>query len=234
MREDAYYYGGMITIPYGTDPDQVIDKYEQYSSARPRIVLIHGGYWGVEWNRDHFKKVAQALSDLTWNVSSIEYRRRPGNPDLLVKDVRSALDTFVNEKIILIGFSAGGHLALVTERFYSNVVAVIGLAPVADMEETERLGLGQGAVVEWLNGPATSRPDLNPMKMPSPKVPLYIIQGNVDDRVPYELTQGYIRYCKSGGTVVTFFPLDNIGHFEFTEPEGATWEALLAALEHIQ
>ena len=223
----------MVTIPYGTDPDQVVDKYEQYSSARPRLVLIHGGYWGVEWNRDHFKKVAQALSDLKWNVSSIEYRRRPGDPDILIKDVRSALDTFVNEPIVLIGFSAGGHLALTAARFYSNIVAIIGLAPVTDMEQTEALGLGQGAVREWLNGPASSRPDLNPMKIAVPKVPLYIIQGNADDRVPFELTQGYIRHCKAGGSLVTFFPLENISHFEFTEPEGATWEALLKALSLI-
>ena len=223
----------MVTIPYGTDPDQVVDEYEQYSSARPRLVLIHGGYWGVEWNRDHFKKVAQALSDLKWNVSSIEYRRRPGDPDILMKDVRSALDTFVNEPIVLIGFSAGGHLALTAARFYSNIVAIIGLAPVTDMEQTEALGLGQGAVREWLNGPASSRPDLNPMKIPAPKVPLYIIQGNADDRVPFELTQGYIRHCKAGGSLVTFFPLENISHFEFTEPEGATWEALLKALSLI-
>ena len=102
------------------------------------------------------------------------------------------------------------------------------------MEQTEILGLGQGAVVEWLGGPASSRPDLNPMKVAAPKVPLYIIQGSADDRVPFELTQGYIRHCKAGGSVVTFFPLENVGHFEFTEPEGATWEALLKALSLIQ
>ncbi len=221
----------MITIPYGTDPDQVIDRYEQYSSSRPRIVLIHGGYWGVEWNRDHFTKIAEALSALKWNVSSIEYRRRPGDPDLLVKDVRNALDTFINEKIILIGFSAGGHLALITERYYSNVVAVIGLAPVSDMEETERRGLGQGAVVEWLGGAAAIRPDLDPMKLSAPRSPLFIIQGNEDDRVPFEVTQGYLRHCKAKGAIVTFLPLDGIGHFEFTEPSGPTWEALLRALE---
>ena len=224
----------MITIPYGTDPDQVIDRYEQFSSAKPRIVLIHGGYWGVEWNRDHFKKVAEALSALKWNLSSIEYRRRPGDPDTLVKDVRSALDTFINEKIILVGFSAGGHLALITERFYSNVIAVIGLAPVADMEETEKRGLGQGAVAEWLEAPASSRPDLDPMKLPAPRAPLFIIQGTVDDRVPFEVTQGYLRNCKSKGSTVTFFPLEGIGHFEFTEPTGPTWEALLKALELAQ
>ena len=106
------------TIHFGKSEDQVIDFYLPQDKKDSIIVLIHGGYWRPEYDRKHLAPLADALSSLGWPVALIEYRRIIGNPDVMMSDVISAIEEVSKRypNLILIGHSAGGHLALVASH----------------------------------------------------------------------------------------------------------------------
>jgi acetyl esterase/lipase len=80
--------------------------------ARPTVVLIHGGFWRPEYDLTHLRPMASALSALGWPVCLIEYPRVPGRPDLATAGVAAAAAAYAGREIVLMGHSAGGHLAL--------------------------------------------------------------------------------------------------------------------------
>ncbi|MFI9822323.1 alpha/beta hydrolase [Streptomyces sp. NPDC052013] len=127
------------TVPYGDDPDQVIDFYaprtEDTAADRlaPVVAVLHGGAWRAPYDRRHVSPFAAFLAGRGFAVASVEYRRGAGDagggdpvagrwPDTL-DDVAAALDALPAlvrahlpqadpRRIVLTGHSAGGHLAL--------------------------------------------------------------------------------------------------------------------------
>ncbi|MFD0787453.1 alpha/beta hydrolase, partial [Micromonospora azadirachtae] len=65
------------TVAYGEHPDQIADLREPTvrGSARPLVVLVHGGFWRVEYDRRHLGPLAAALAGLGHPVAQLEYRR---------------------------------------------------------------------------------------------------------------------------------------------------------------
>ncbi|HMK85219.1 MAG TPA: alpha/beta hydrolase, partial [Steroidobacteraceae bacterium] len=108
------------TLTYGADADQVADLWAGPSAdqARPLVLLIHGGFWRPAFDRSHLSPMAEALAAIGWTVASVEYRRRPGKPDLTVADVRRAVEVLPAKiaghsgRALVVGHSAGGHLVL--------------------------------------------------------------------------------------------------------------------------
>ncbi len=78
------------TLRYGPHADHVADLW--YGDARhPLVVMIHGGFWRPEYDRTHTAPLCAAVADAGWSIVTIEYRRIPGQPDLMVEDVGAAL-----------------------------------------------------------------------------------------------------------------------------------------------
>jgi acetyl esterase/lipase len=76
------------TFKYGEFPEQVGDIFApKVKKFNTLLVLIHGGYWRPEYDRVHLRPFAAALSELGYQVISLEYRRIPGNPDAMVADI---------------------------------------------------------------------------------------------------------------------------------------------------
>ena len=112
-------------IGYGPDPNQFGDLWLPDSSSKhPVVVFIHGGYWRARYSLDHADFLCQALAETGFAVWNIEYRRVgqqgggwPGTfQDVVqgVQHVRSLSTTFSLDvqRVVLMGHSAGGHLAL--------------------------------------------------------------------------------------------------------------------------
>ncbi len=99
---------------YGTHPDQVVEIFSVVKNKLGQVVLIHGGYWRAEYDRVHLRSYAAALADLGWQAVLIEYRRTPGSPDNYLEDIRTAIMHCGGG--VVIGHSAGGHLALLAEN----------------------------------------------------------------------------------------------------------------------
>ncbi|HTO72846.1 MAG TPA: alpha/beta hydrolase, partial [Gemmatimonadales bacterium] len=159
----------MLPTPYGPHPDQTGDLYLPDSARAPLICLWHGGFWRMPYGRNQLDGMAQDLCRAGLAVWNLEYRRigEGGTPwPATLEDVAAALvhvatlRTTVPEldpaRLILMGHSAGGHLAFwVASRARArgmNVTAVIGLAPLLDLEAAAGANLGNGAVQAFLGG----------------------------------------------------------------------------------
>ncbi len=228
--EDAAREVVASSIKYGDDSDQVLEFYGESQVATPTLVLIHGGYWRNLFDREHMRPLAVALAKAGFNVVLPEFRRVAGDPETTLRDLAFALSTLEDQKLALIGYSSGGHLALVLADKFPAITKVIGLAPVTDMVESQRLELGRSAVREWLGVDAELRPELDPMLRPPIKAETIFIHGNLDERVPLHLTQSYVAAMGKHGKEVALEVLPGTSHFEMMNVPSPTFDALIRAI----
>jgi pimeloyl-ACP methyl ester carboxylesterase len=227
---DAQREVSVAVIKYGEDNDQVLEFYGESDLTKSTLVLIHGGYWRNLFDREHMRPLAVALAKSGYNVVLPEFRRIAGDPDTTLRDLAFALSTLEDSAITLVGYSSGGHLALLLADKFPAVKKVIGLAPVTDLVESQVRELGRGAVREWLGRDATERPELDPMLRPPVSVPVKFIQGSADERVPLEITENYIAAMKAHGQQIELEELAGTTHFEMMDIPSATFDALLSSI----
>ena len=198
-----------------------------------QIVLIHGGNWRPEFGLGHLRPFAAALANAGWRVQLIEYRRTPGIPDNYINDVRAAIIHCGGG--ILIGHSAGGHLALLApnEDTFSLIKGVIALAPISDLVDAEERNLDNGAVKTFLDDVAVNRSDLDPHVQLKASVPTVIIHGSDDLRVPIEMSRNFNNSFRRAGLACTFIELEKLGHFELIDFRKAPFEIILAQLKKL-
>lgn len=224
---------GHALLHYGQEADQFIERYPLRSNDCPSLLLIHGGYWRQKFDREHMRAVADQLSELGWHVLLAEHRRVPGNPDATVQDIEAIFKLLEDEEIIVVGYSAGGQFALLQAPTLENIVGIVGLAPVTNLVATDELHLGDDAVTEWLQAPATSRPDLDPMNCEKIDVPVIFIHGTADVRVPIELSREFVQSRQQRGWDIELIEIEGAGHFELMDPAHLSWEVLVSALDEI-
>jgi acetyl esterase/lipase len=227
------------------------------------IVLLHGGFWRVAFDRTHAGPMAAALAAEGYPVCVPEFRRVgqadggwPGTFD----DIAAAADRLpalvaavapgVGDagRLLLAGHSAGGHLALwvagrhllprdtrwhaAAER-QPRIGGVVALAPVSDLAACYRLGLGGGAAADLLGGGPEQRPQryavADPVRLVPLGVPVRIVHGVADDRVPYEMSRSYAASARSAGDDIALVELPGCGHFDGIDPSSGAWPAVLAA-----
>ena len=228
--DDARREVSVTEIKYGDDRDQVLEIYGDSTVVQSTLVLVHGGYWRNLFDREHMRPLAVALTKAGYTVVLPEFRRVAGEPDVTLRDLSFALSTLEDRSITVIGYSSGGHLALVLADKFPSVKKVIGLAPVTDLVESQKRELGRGAVLEWLGRSADERADLDPMLRPPIAAQTVFIQGALDERVPVELTEGYIAAMKRHGKEIPLVILPETTHFQMMDIPSKTYEALIQAL----
>jgi acetyl esterase/lipase len=217
------------SVSYGNASDQVIDFYLPEKTTKPLVVLIHGGFWRSEYDRKHLSPLAKALADSGWPVALIEYRRIIGNPDATLQDVDSAMVKLSEDfgLTILLGHSAGGHLALLVGSKF-EVKGVIALAPVTDLIISEEMDLDEGAVSDFLGAPAKLRPDLNPIELSPLRTKVRVIHGSGDIRVPIQFSREYVSKMDTDST--NLLELENTGHFELIDPRSDVFSQICREL----
>ena len=175
--------------------------------------------------------MAAALAAAGHPTVLTEYRREPGSPDAGLTDIRRALQTIASAVdtapgVVLVGHSAGGHLALVVAvDADSPVIGCLALSPVADLALAELLDLDHGAVRDYLGGPAAARSDLDPSRLPRPGVPVTVLHGDRDSLVPVGVGQAYCD--RRSARMVR---IADCGHFEPIDPLSAAWPTVIAEL----
>lgn len=223
-------------LRYGKDVDQNIEIYRGAATDRPLLILIHGGYWSPQYDCHHIRPLAQELAKDGWPVASLEYRRIPGDPDTSTSDVKAGIDWVTeniagyNGEIILIGHSAGGHLALWALSLVKKIKAVIALAPVTDLLRGEKMSLDGGAITRFIGVTAAARPDLDPILLSTFDIPVTLIHGDNDIRVPIELSEAYLQAKKVENKKITLIKLEGTGHFELIDPRSSAWKIVVAEL----
>jgi acetyl esterase/lipase len=222
-------------LRYGDEPLQIADVWSSRpTSGGALVVLIHGGFWRPAYDRKHLGAFANAIADAGFTVASIEYRRVPGSPDLTVEDVALACDRIPGalgapgNRAVVIGHSAGGHLALWCATAVTNAaLSVIALAPAASLAMAQSLNLGDGAARAFLGVDAASRSDLDPYERASPPVRTTIIHGTADETVPISVSEHFQRKHPATRLV----KLEDVGHFALIDPRTTAWSTVLSEIK---
>lgn len=199
-------------------------------------VFIHGGFWRARYGAEAIAALAGACAadaDLGAWVWNIEYPRVgmagggwPGTASSVSEAVGAAVAAAAGRPVVLIGHSAGGHLALWAAREHP-VSAVVSLAGVTDLEAADRAGLGRGAVRELFGdgGPPTSEllAAASPIRRLPLGVPVLLIHGDADLNVPVQQSRVYAGAAQAAGDAVELRELPGAEHFEVVDPRGRAW-----------
>lgn len=242
-------------IAYGEDPNQFFDLRLPHDTGKgsapyPVLINIHGGFWRAKYSLDHAGHLCAALTNSGIATANLEYRR-VGNdggawPQTFA-DIRSAY-TFVRQngrryqldaqRLVVMGHSAGGQLALALAAHEPSVTAVISLAGVVDLRRAYHLHLSHDAVVELLRGTPDEVPDhyreADPMQLSIPHTRQWLICGTMDTDVPPDLSREYVaaKQTKSGSQKEDVHLLEIAGadHFALIDPRSAAWRQVQATV----
>ncbi|WP_320068395.1 alpha/beta hydrolase [Micromonospora sp. RTGN7] len=244
------------TVAYGGHPDQIADLRRPAGDGPPRplVVVVHGGFWRSEYDRSHTGPLAAALAALGHPVAQLEYRRtgQPGGgwpgtlTDVLagVAALPGLAGPVLGDRLrpgppLLVGHSAGGHLALhVAASAPATVAGVLALAPVADLAEAYRLDLDSGAVAALLGGGPAEHPERYAAADPAARVPIrvpvVVMHGALDRQVPVALSRSYVATARAAGSPVRLIELAKCEHFGLIDPESAAWPEVRRGLRSLR
>lgn len=172
---------GGLDVAYGAAPRQKLDLYPASAADAPCLVFIHGGYWQRN-SREDFACYAQGIRAHGWSCAMPSYTLGPeATLSDIVGEMHSALDFLaVNGrqhgiaagKIVLSGWSAGGHLTAMalSHRAVTAGLAMSGvyeLEPIRQTNLNEKLKLSDDEVAR-----------LSPLRLPVVQKPLAIAYGS--------------------------------------------------------
>jgi acetyl esterase/lipase len=223
-------------IAYGADPAQILEIRSGGAGAtqRPLIVIIHGGFWRPDIDRAHARPMADAIAAAGWTVALPEYARVAHDPGPTLADLTLVLRQAVgcvadhNGRVLLVGHSAGGHLALwaTAARVCPTLIGTLALAPIADLLLAHELGLGHGAVGRFLGADPVSRPDIDPRQMAAPGTATTLLHGVDDAIVPLLVSESYV----AAHPLAQLIPVPGAGHYALIDPQSSAWPMLMARL----
>jgi acetyl esterase/lipase len=247
-------------IEYGPDPLQLGELRLPAGSGRfPVAIIIHGGCWLSAYDLGYMSSLAAALTKEGVATWSLEYRRvgddGGGWPGTFV-DVALGADHLTQladrfpldlGRVVVIGHSAGGHLALwlaarprlaTTSPLYQTgalqVRGVVSLAGIPDLAAYSA-DEGCGASVPMLLGgqPETVGERLrqaSPVELLPLGVEQRLLTGSNDTTVPPALARTYAESAKAAGDTVEVVEIPGAGHFELVAPESQAWQTVRKAV----
>ena len=237
-------------LRYGSDEHQFGDLRVPKGSGRfPAAMFVHGGFWRAKYDLGHAGFLCAALTKAGFATWSLEYRR-VGNPgggwpgsfeDVTVgyqflKQLNRKYPIDVN-RLIVLGHSAGGQLALALAAHHNSMRAIVSLAGVTNLRRAWELHLSNDAVAEFLGGPPERVPDHYHEASPA-ELDIHckqlLVHGSEDDIVPVAMSRDYAKQKKQKTENVTLLEIPKTGHFEIVDPESKVWpqveKAILAFL----
>jgi acetyl esterase/lipase len=238
-------------IAYGPDPNQFFDlrlpsSKEKNRASYPLVINIHGGFWRAKYNLDHAGHLCAALTTRGLATVNLEYRRVgndggawPGT----FSDIRSAYHFLVQNaqshdldprRIVVMGHSAGGQLALCLAAHESSITRVISLAGVVDLRRAYQLHLSNDAVVEFLRGTPSEVPDhyreADPVQLSISQARQWLIHGSDDDTVPPAFSRDYVaaKQQREGKEKedAHLLEIPGAGHTDLIDPRTQPWKQI--------
>ncbi|MEA2253878.1 MAG: hypothetical protein QOG70_4120 [Solirubrobacteraceae bacterium] len=236
---------------HGSDPHQFsVLRVPAGDGPHPVAVLIHGGFWRDRYGLDLMEPLSADLVARGWATWNVEYRRlgSGGGFPRTTDDVAAAIDALADldaplhlDRVVAIGHSAGGHLALwAAGRRDARVglAGAVGQGAVSDLEEAHRLGLGDDVVAQFVGAAPQEAPEryrhASPVARVPTGVPVLLVHGEADDRVPASLSRRYADAARAAGDVVEVVLRSGEGHFEHLDPSSAAWTAVVDWLERLR
>lgn len=248
-------------VTYGPHPSQVVEFTVPPVPAGaplrspPAVILIHGGFWQAGYDLRLEDAIAGDLVGRGFVVANIDYRAvgDGGGVAQTFADVATAVDTVAGwlrdrypaGPVVIVGHSAGGHLALwaaARHRLPPDAVgadprlrptAVVSQAGVTDLDLAHRLGLGNSAVAGLLGVATDADLDVDLLTRTSPialvpiDTPTLLVTGDRDDRVPATMSERYQQRADAAGDPATLVIVPGDDHFAHLDPESRAWRATI-------
>src|SRR4051794_14938465 len=193
-------------LRYDEHEDAFVDVHVPDDPNGVTLLLLHGGFWKTAYDRTHTRQMAVALAGEGFLVATPEYRRvGPGGAggwprtgaDVLevARRLPYLLDGIGREvgTLRVTGHSAGGHLALWLATTDIPADRVVALAPVCDLREALRRGLGSDAARAFLGEIDPGEADPMVLLDTRPAAEIRIVHGVDDDVVPVDLSRGLVQ-----------------------------------------
>ncbi len=230
-------------IDYGSDPNQFIElRLPKENGLHPLVINIHGGYWRAKYSLEHAGHLCAALTAKGAVTANLEYRRvgnEGGGWPGTFEDIRNAYrfilqnsDKFQidKSKVMVMGHSAGGQLALCLAAHERTLSGVISLSGVLDLQKAYELHLSNDAVVEFLGGAPSEVWDhyaeASPMELSIDDARQWIFHGGKDDTVPCEFSRNYVKKKKKQKEKVELIEDAQAGHFDVIDPQSKIFKQI--------
>lgn len=207
----------------------------------PVVINIHGGGW------NHGEKESQtgfgSFFKNGYAVANVEYRLSgKAAAPAAIEDVRCALiylyehaeELNINtDKIVVMGTSAGGHLALMAgllgndKRFDTNCMydGEVKVAAIVDKYGPTDLvpARENSSVKKWLAGKYEDiefTKSISPINYVTEKsAPVFIVHGDKDPLVPYEQSVELFNKLKENGVQTDMYTVEGGVHGKFSAEE---------------
>lgn len=228
----------MKDVAYGNDASQKMDIYlpaGRTTSTTKVIVLVHGGGWtaGDKAEFDpYIGTLQQRLPD--YAIFNINYRLAVNNVNRFPaqeNDVKAAVEFIANKlseynvsnKVVLLGFSAGAHLALLQGYKHTSaikpkaIISFFGPTDLVDMYNNPA-SMYAPLLLEALLGTKPTQ-DLNAYQQSSPTffvngsvAPTLLLHGGQDNLVAYSQSIILRDKLQAAGVVNQYIFYPNEGH----------------------
>lgn len=232
-----------LDVAYGDDPLQKLDLFlpeGRSASATKSLILIHGGAWatGDKTDFDPFidslkkRLPSYAIFNINYRLSGFSLNTFPTQEE----DVKAAVN-FINSKrgeykvsdnVVLLGASAGGHLALLHAYKNSTPFAVKAVVDFFGPTDLFDLYYHPGVVPDSLiatiigGTPATDSLlyyNSSPINFVNNACPTIILQGSDDPLVnPVTQAKALRDKLQIAGKAVVYKEYAGMGHGEWDTP----------------
>ena len=249
-------------IHYGDDPLQFADlRLPPGEGPHPVAIFIHGGCWKAEFDITHSGKLTAALAQSGIATWSLEYRRvgneGGGWPGTFL-DVGNGADhlraiagdySLDLNRVIAVGHSAGGHLALwlaARNRIPGDVEiaaadpvalrGVLAMAPAADLGYLYGTEVCDHVVNGLMGGSPDDVPEryrwADPVQLGPDSIPQVLLFGKFDDDWN-PAGERYLEVARTRGDAVRTIVAEESGHFEMIDPDSRTWPLVVGAVQEM-
>ena len=233
---------------YGSSPSEVCELFVPSGAGpHPVAVVVHGGYWRAQYDRSLMEGLCLDLAAhglAAWNV---EYRRVGGGggwPETFL-DVAAGVDALDDvdapldlSRVVAVGHSAGGHLALWT----AGRETLPSEAPGAEPRVRIRAAVSQAGVLDLtlaaglmpsstptraLLGDPTQHFERYVLASPRERLPLgipqLVLHGDRDNTVSMRIATSYATAARNAGDPCELRVLSRTGHFEHIDAGSDAW-----------
>jgi len=246
-----------LNVSYGTDSLQKMDIYlptERTKDSTKVIMLIHGGAWNGGDKDDFASYISLIQNKLPdYAIININYRlatQKINHFPVQENDVKSAIDFLykkkedyqVSEKLVLLGASAGAHLALLhayknsTPIKIQSVISFFGPTDLTSMYNSITNSYYQSAMQVLIGG--TPANNINAFRQSSPlffanakSCPTLLLHGAKDRLVPVSHSKILRDKLKASGVKTELIVYPNEGHGWYGQTLDNSFEKITSFLQ---
>ncbi|WP_375484858.1 alpha/beta hydrolase family protein [uncultured Jatrophihabitans sp.] len=238
---------------YGPDRSQFGELYRpEHAEHDGTVVVVHGGFWRAQYGLALGRKLARDLVGRGYTVWNLEYRRvgDGGGWPATFDDIALGIDHLANldvdtSRVVAVGHSAGGHLAVWAAGRPQlpaggpgaspavRLTAAVSQAGVLDLAVAQDTGVGAGAAADLLGGGPAALPDRYLLADPIQRLPLGVpvlcVHAPGDANVPLAQSTAYVRAATAAGDDAALIEVAG-DHFTLIDSASPDWAVVRDAL----